>query len=663
MLDVPNRRVRLHALGAVTAMVLSSFIGSASAAERINLGGLKTGQAFEEFIVKYRGGSHPRTDAAALKSTLNKAVQAVPALSAGSKGALNVTPQRRLAVGADVIRAGRKLDRVEAEILMRQIAADPDVEYIEVNKINRAFLTPNDALYPKQWGYQDPVGGIGTELAWDMADGTGVVVAVLDTGITNHVDLGSNILPGYDFISAFQLPGGTTRENDGDGRDADPTDAGDWLKVGECGTDLQGNPVPDKDQLSSWHGTHVTGTVAARTLNLNGGAGTAFKAKVVPVRVLGKCGGTDADIADAVIWASGGSVNGIPVNANPAEVINLSLGSRGACGRTFQDAINSAVSRGTTVVVAAGNSGEDASEYSPASCDNVITVAANNQAGGRPVESNHGVRVDIAAPGVGIMSTVSEGAMKPYQGSSLAYTSYSGTSMSAAFVSGVVALMQSRPGTTPKTPAEIEKLIKSTARAFPASPDKPIGAGIINAKVAVESAGGGPGINQPPISVFGYKADGLTVNFTDASRDIDGTIVSRLWTFGDGSTSTAVNPSKTYAAPGSYVVTLRVVDDKGAACTKSVTITVSAVGVNKPPVSNFTYKVTGLTVRFTDVSSDIDGTIVSRNWSFGDGAASTAASPSKTYAAPGTYAVKLTVKDDKGASCTKTSTIIVSAQR
>lgn len=194
----------------------------------------------------------------------------------------------------------------------------------------------------ERWAFGTTNAGLNIRPAWDKATGSGTVVAVIDTGITSHADLNANILAGYDFISD------ATTARDGNGRDSNAADEGDWYAANECGA---GIPAAS----SSWHGTHVAGTVAAVTNNTTGVAGTAYGAKVVPVRVLGKCGGSLSDIADAIVWASGGTVSGIPANANPAEVINMSLGGGGSCSTTMQNAINGAVSRGTTVVVAAGN--------------------------------------------------------------------------------------------------------------------------------------------------------------------------------------------------------------------------------------------------------------------------------------------------------------------
>ena len=551
MSDVSKRRLRLHVLASATAIAIASMSAvPAMAAGRIDTSGLQSpGQTgFDRFIVKYKDGSSERASASSLDTALRSATRAIPAKSGR---ALEVRQVRRLAVGADVVRSDRKLDRVEAESLMRQLASNPNVEYVEVDKLNKPLLTPNDTNFSQQYGFGTGAGGIRATEAWDITSGAGTVVAVLDTGITNHSDLNANILPGYDFIID------TAVAADGNGRDADPSDPGDAYG---------GNP-------SSWHGTHVAGTVAAVTNNGKGVAGTAFNAKVVPVRVLGKGGGYDSDIADAIIWASGGTVSGVPANANPAEVINLSLGGSGACGTTTQAAINGAVGRGTTLVIAAGNSNANTSGFSPANCNNVVAVGAITSTGARASYSNYGALVDVAAPGSGVLSTLNSGTAGPGAES---YASYNGTSMAAPHVAGVVALIQS-VSSPARTPAQIEALLKSSARAFPSTPSQPIGAGIVNAKAAVDAAGGG-GSNAAPVANFSSSASGLTVTFSDSSTDSDGTIASRSWNFGDGTTSTATSPSKTYAAAGTYNVSLSVTDDDGATNTRTSAVTVSAGG-------------------------------------------------------------------------------------
>ncbi|QCO68251.1 peptidase S8 [Luteimonas yindakuii] len=471
-MSVSHQRIRMRVLVIATATALSTLAVPALAAERLDLGGLQSSALHDRFIVKYREGSDAQSGSAALQRQLQAAARAVPARQGVP---LTVRALRRTGTGAEVVTTGRKLDRAEAEMLMRQIAADPAVEYVEVDQLLQIALSPNDPRYSQQWGYFNATGGIRADQAWDVATGAGVVVAVLDTGSTSHSDLNGNTIAGYDMISDATVGG------DGNARDADPGDPGDYYG---------GDP-------SSWHGTHVAGTVAALTNNGVGVAGTAFNAKVSHVRVLGRGGGYTSDIADGIIWASGGSVPGVPANQNPAEVINLSLGGSGSCGSTTQNAINGAVSRGTTVVVAAGNSNANVSGFTPANCANVIAVAATDQNGARASFSNYGTGIDVSAPGVGIVSTLNSGSQGPGAES---YASYNGTSMAAPHVAGVVALMQSA-ASTPLTPAQIEQILKDTARPLPGACSGGCGAGIINAKAAVDAAaggGGGPGPDPDP---------------------------------------------------------------------------------------------------------------------------------------------------------------------
>jgi serine protease len=455
--SLPHRR----ALTAATLLVLSAGVAGPALAGRADTEGLRTPDqsSFDQFIVKYRDGTAPATRKAGLANA-----------SRGVSKAVSVGRLRSLAIGGDVVRASRALDRAEAETLMRQIAADPTVEYVEVDLLVQRTMTPNDTHYGTYlWGLQSGTPGIRADQAWNTTSGTGVVVAVLDTGYTDHSDLSGNLLPGYDFISDSRNAG------DGNGRDSDAHDPGDAAR----------------GKNSSWHGTHVAGTVAAVGNNAKGVIGVAYGAKVVPVRVLGKSGGYTSDIADAITWASGGSVAGVPANANPAEVINMSLGGQSTCSTTYQNAINGAVSRGSTVVVAAGNSNMDVAGFTPASCNNVIAVAATNNVGTRASYSNYGAKIDVAAPGGDgsscntlIVSTGNSGSTSP---STENYMCMAGTSMAAPHVAGLVALMQSVRA-TPLTPAQVESILKSTLRAFPGSNDKAIGAGIIDANAAVNAA-------------------------------------------------------------------------------------------------------------------------------------------------------------------------------
>ncbi len=390
-----------------------------------------------------------------------------------------------------VFRAERRLSRQETQRMLALLAQDDDVELVEEDVMLQPTATPNDTQYSNQWHYFETTGGLRAPAAWDHASGQGVVVAVLDTGYRPHADLNANILPGYDMISDSFVG------NDGNGRDNDARDPGDWTNAGECG-----NGQPTSFRASSWHGTHVAGTIAAVTNNNNGVAGVAYNAKIVPVRVLGKCGGYTSDIADGIIWASGGTVSGAPVNANPAHVINMSLGGGGACSSTTQNAINTARNNGTVIVVASGNDNGNANNYNPGNCAGVINVAATNRSGGRAYYSNYGTSIDVAAPGGamnsandpnGVLSTYNTGSTTPGSDS---YGYSQGTSMAAPHVAGVAALIkQVKPSATPN---EVEQILKDTARSFPASCSG-CGTGIVDANAAVVAAmgpgGGTPGTN------------------------------------------------------------------------------------------------------------------------------------------------------------------------
>ncbi|MFA4619240.1 S8 family serine peptidase [Xanthomonas perforans] len=494
-------RPRHRALCILGASALTSLLLATPAfAGDVYLGGLATAQTHQKFIVTYKDGSSALSSPSVLTTSLRTAARALPA-KAGKPLGLNSV--RRLAVGPELIQADRALDRAEAETLMRQLAADPNVQSVEVDQMLYPTLTPNDSRLSEQWAFGTTNAGLNIRPAWDKATGANVVVAVIDTGIVSHPDLDANILPGYDFISD------ATAARDGNGRDNNPADEGDWNSTSGCAT-----------SNSSWHGTHVAGTVAAVTNNTTGVAGTAFNAKVVPVRVLGRCGGSLSDIADAIIWASRGTVSGVPANPNAAEVINMSLGGGGTCSSTMQSAINGAVSRGTTVVVAAGNSAANVSGSLPANCANVIAVAATTSAGAKASYSNYGSGIDVSAPGSGILSTLNSGTTTPGNAS---YASYNGTSMAAPHVAGVVALVQSVAPTT-LTPAAVETLLKNTARALPGACSGGCGAGIVDADAAVTAAiagssgggGGGTGntlTNGTPVTGLG-AATGAELNYT-----------------------------------------------------------------------------------------------------------------------------------------------------
>ena len=447
------------------AIVACSFIAAPGVraggpADQPIRGALATAAANDRFIIKLKDGD-------------GSAPARVAALA--ERSGRTITYLREMSGGAHVVRITQDAStsgtaaavNERNRLVALQLMQDLDVLYAEPDRKLFPMLVPNDSLYPQQWNYFEAAGGINAPAAWDITTGsTSVVVAVIDTGIRPHVDLAGRTVPGYDFIADIPTA------NDGDGRDADPSDPGDY----GCGTS------------SSWHGTHVAGTIGAASNNGSGVAGVNWVSKILPARVLGVCGGYISDIADAIRWSSGIAVPGVPTNANPARVENLSLGGTEPCSNTMQSAITAAVARGTVVVVAAGNENSDVANSEPANCTGVIAVGATTRTGGRAGFSNFGTGVTISAPGTSILSTLNAGGTVPGADS---YQFYSGTSMSTPHVAGVVSLMLSQNPAL--TPAQVKTRLQATARAFPTGTGADCttalcGAGIVNAGAALAAA-------------------------------------------------------------------------------------------------------------------------------------------------------------------------------
>lgn len=294
----------------------------------------------------------------------------------------------------------------------------------------------DDTYFVNQWhlksGVASPYGMKVTD-AWATEAGLNTVnVAVLDTGITSHPDLNANVIGGYDMVSDV------SSANDGNGRDSDPSDPGDW----------------DSTETSSWHGTHVAGIIAAVD-NSIGVLGVAPNVKIVPVRVLGIGGGSEADIVAGLNWAAGIHITGIPDNTHIANVINMSIGGAGTCftGSPSQTALAAIKAKGITVVTAAGNESGNAFYSYPGNCVPTINVGATGKTGKPAFYSNWGDGVDISAPGGDfctqsgtpqnsgdIYSTLNDGDTNPGNPS---YGYSLGTSMAAPAVAGVAALLYS----------------------------------------------------------------------------------------------------------------------------------------------------------------------------------------------------------------------------
>jgi subtilisin family serine protease len=645
----------------------------------------------DQLIVKLRAGARSAPTAILAPARMQ-------ALSASAGASLAY--RRAMSDGAHVLALPYRMTVLEAEAIAARLSEDPSVEYAEPDR--RAFAlatTPNDTRYSEQWDLQEPIGGANLPNAWDTTKGAaGIVIAILDTGIlASHADLtGARIVQGYDFISldtGCPSASKACTANDGDGRDSDPSDPGDWITAQEnagtdptSGTFFQGCASPFTQLDSSWHGSHVTGTAAANSDNATGIAGINWNSKILPVRVLGKCGGYQSDIVDAIRWAAGLPISGVPVNANPANVINMSLGISAPCSLTpsMQSAINAAVTAGVVVVVAAGNSSSNAANSSPASCNGVITVAANNRAGGRAFYSNFGSLVAITAPGGetgvvsnGILSTVNTGLQGPVADD---YAFYQGTSMATPHVTGVVSLMFSVNATL--NPTQVRQKLQNTARAFPTGTGRDCttsicGAGIVDAAKAVASANN----TTPPTANPGSNQNvdpGATVSLNGAASvaNSPAAIVSYAWSQTSGPTVTLSGPNSataSFKAPNAATGTtltfsLNVTDDGGLANSASTTVTLNNVA---PVISGFGSRLVLLQkpLSFTVSASDANGTTPTFLPATGVPVGATFDQTTGIFSWPsaepvGTYVVTFTATDAEDASITTSSTgsIEVTAQ-
>jgi serine protease len=358
--------------------------------------------------------------------------------------------------------------------LIEQLKLRKDVVWAEPNQILRATAVPNDPGYKLQWHYD----AINLPSAWNLETGgtNPVTVAVVDSGLLlGHPDVQGRFWSGYDFISD------ASQAIDGDGRDGDPDDPGD---------------TPGGQ--SSYHGSHVAGTIAAKTNNSIGVAGVSWGATILPVRVLGLDeSGSVSDIIDGILWAAGLPITGAPINTHPAQVINLSLGGSGVCPLALQRAFDAVNTQGAIVVVAAGNENAKAATTTPASCSGVITVGATNRAGSRAPYSNYGPRVDVMGPGgQGDASNPLDEVLsldKNNQSGQFVYGYKQGTSMATPHVAGVLALLKSKDPILSFSRAL--NVLKSSARpltaaqctgAGPAQTTEDCGAGLIDAKKALD---------------------------------------------------------------------------------------------------------------------------------------------------------------------------------
>ena len=363
-----------------------------------------------------------------------------------------------------------------------QIAASDDVASASIEYRRHTLVEPNDPLYrtdtdPRNQFYMyEGDFSMRAPGAWDVTTGSETaVIAIVDTGtLTNHPELQDRSIPGlgYDFVSAESAID-FTAANDGDGRDSDPTDPGD-----HCDS-----------QTSSWHGTGVASVAAGKSNNSEGITGVDWNARLLHARALGRCGGTDADIIDAIRWSAGLPVTGIPVNNTPATVVNLSIGGPTECTPAWQDVIDELTTLGIPFVIAAGNEATNALRSSPANCADVITVGSSTPGGSIDSGfSNYGLKVTIAAPGRNIVMATNSGALKS-DDDGHTYQRETGSSFSAALVSGAISLMQSVNANM--SPDQVRDILQASATDFATDGECNTyycGSGILNLSRAVTMA-------------------------------------------------------------------------------------------------------------------------------------------------------------------------------
>lgn len=548
---------------------------------------------------------------------------AADAVALAKRANLGLKESHRIAGDLHVMRV---LPAVAGESLAATLArlrTDPDVVYAEPDQRRYIHAMPSDPLYPNQWYLQNASNtpsAVDAQTTWDVTTGSnGVVIADIDTGVRfEHPDQlragagdGGRLLPGYDFISDAGVA------NDGDGRDADPSDPGDWVTMSDTNApEFKDCKVAD----SSWHGTRVAGILGAIANNATGISGITWSGLILPVRALGKCGGYDSDIESAMLWAAGIHVDGVPDNPYPAKIENLSIGAAGSCPAGYRDVIAQLTQRGVLIVVSAGNEGGlvDA----PANCPGVAGIAGLRQAGTKVGYSSLGPQVALAAP-AGNCVTISRGAPCLYtldttynlgttSPTTNSYTDQTntnlGTSFSAPIVSGIAALMLAVNGNL-KSSGLITRL-KEGAQPFPQTSldntntqpppachvpanstdvqnaecictldDMTCGAGMANAFGAVAAA-------LRPVAAVALPAaiiagGNVVLQAAGSAAACNHAITGYQWASSDPtnhplSSTNAASTTVTAPTSGSFTVTLTVFDDSLPPRTDAATVTISA---------------------------------------------------------------------------------------
>lgn len=481
---------------------------------------------------------------------------------------------------------GKTMSLQEARDLARQFKDNPDVVSAEPDIRVKSMLTPSDPYFSDQWNLAAPngtakYGGINIAPLWARVQGANVKMAVLDTGIVAHPELANAILPGYDFVSD------PTMAADGGGRDSDPTDPGDYCEA--------------EGTSSTWHGTKVAGIMAAAADN-NGIVGVAPSAKLLNVRVLGRCGGWLSDVADAIRWTAGAPVAGIPAHGHGPLIMNLSLATdpSEACPAFMQDAVNTAYNVGALVVAAAGNEGVN-KVGAPGNCAKVVTVASHTGTADLAAYSNYSSAVTISGPGGGDCKKATAGC-SVYPAATLGVTGrkeltgftgpvyMAGTSAAAPYVAATLGLL--RELNPAASASALVSALSSTARAFPAGSfcagNSQCAFGMLDAGKAADFLSGTSALGVSATASPMQSRAGDTVTLTAAGTSaVQGMTYSYAWTQVSGPTVTLSRADQatasfvTPSATGTAVFSVRMADAMNNAAVTTVSVVFST---NSAPV-------------------------------------------------------------------------------
>ncbi|HEY3783689.1 MAG TPA: S8 family peptidase [Steroidobacteraceae bacterium] len=584
--------------------------------------------AIHRIIVKLRASSAATTAATTATSRLQTRATADRVANLAARVGVTVRVVRAITADMQAMQVEPAVAGEGLATTLARLRADPDVEYADADQRRYIHAVPNDPLYSTQQWYMQKASAIpsavNAEGAWDTTTGSaGLVIADLDTGVRfDHPDLlwagagsGGRLLPGFDFIEDSFVA------NDGDGWDADPSDPGDWvtsadLKQSECANTMTASN-------SSWHGTRTAGMLGALTNNGAGVAGMTWSAWILPVRVLGKCGGLDSDIMTGMLWAAGVHVAGAPDNPYPARIVNLSLGGTGVCPQFYVDTIQQLSQMGVLVVASAGNEGGPVD--APANCPGVVGVAGLRHAGTKVGFSSLGPELSLGAPGGNCVNTTAGAACLFSIGTSVnlgvttpgpnSYTdqfanSNLGTSFSAPIVSGIAGLMLSVNGNLRS--AQLTARLKEGALAFPQTsigettqppachvPTGPsdvqnsecicttdgrtCGAGMANAAGALAAALRPIAAARIPASVMAGL--NVSVDASGSAAACGHSVSSYQWVSSDpthhpvtsasGATTTVVAPSS-----GSFTIMLTVMDDAGKKDTANIVVSANSTSTS-----------------------------------------------------------------------------------